>query len=85
MLQTAPNYFFNNILNLIFTKFYVSKFPEYKTVNQLLCFIYFFDYCSYGRLKVVSTKVGGIPEVLPPDLIILTEPTVPALLEGLLF
>lgn len=34
-------------------------------------------------LKVVSTKVGGIPEVLPPDLIILTEPTVPALLEGL--
>ncbi|XP_076256023.1 phosphatidylinositol glycan anchor biosynthesis class A isoform X2 [Rhynchophorus ferrugineus] len=34
-------------------------------------------------LKVVSTKVGGIPEVLPEDLIILTEPTVPALMEGL--
>lgn len=34
-------------------------------------------------LKIVSTKVGGIPEVLPEDLIILTEPTVPALMEGL--
>jgi len=31
----------------------------------------------------VSTKVGGIPEVLPPDLIYLVEPTVPALIEGL--
>lgn len=28
----------------------------------------------------MSTKVGGIPEVLPPDLIYLAEPTVPALL-----
>ncbi|XP_050307653.1 phosphatidylinositol N-acetylglucosaminyltransferase subunit A isoform X2 [Anthonomus grandis grandis] len=35
-------------------------------------------------LKVVSTKVGGIPEVLPEDLIILTEPTVPSLLHGLM-
>ncbi|KAL1497165.1 hypothetical protein ABEB36_008170 [Hypothenemus hampei] len=34
-------------------------------------------------LKVVSTKVGGIPEVLPDDLIILTEPTVPSLMSGL--
>lgn len=34
-------------------------------------------------LQVVSTKVGGIPEVLPPDLIYLVEPTVPALLDGL--
>ncbi|CAK9826968.1 Phosphatidylinositol N-acetylglucosaminyltransferase subunit A [Anthophora retusa] len=34
-------------------------------------------------LQVVSTKVGGIPEVLPPDLIYLVEPTVPALIEGL--
>jgi len=34
-------------------------------------------------IKIVSTKVGGIPEVLPEDLIILTEPTVPALMEGL--
>ncbi|XP_066147511.1 phosphatidylinositol N-acetylglucosaminyltransferase subunit A isoform X2 [Euwallacea fornicatus] len=38
---------------------------------------------AYCRLKVVSTKVGGIPEVLPDDLIILTEPTVPALMQGL--
>nr|CAD7570791.1 unnamed protein product [Timema californicum] len=28
-------------------------------------------------LLVVSTKVGGIPEVLPPELIYLTEPNVP--------
>lgn len=34
-------------------------------------------------LQVVSTRVGGIPEVLPEDLIYLTEPTVPALLRGL--
>ncbi|KAF5282726.1 hypothetical protein FQR65_LT02723 [Abscondita terminalis] len=34
-------------------------------------------------LQVVSTKVGGIPEVLPNELIYLTEPTVPALMEGL--
>ena len=31
----------------------------------------------------MSTKVGGIPEVLPPDLIYLVDPTVPALVEGL--
>lgn len=34
-------------------------------------------------MQVVSTKVGGIPEVLPPNLIYLVEPTVPALIEGL--
>lgn len=34
-------------------------------------------------LQVVSTRVGGIPEVLPPDLIYLTEPNVPSILTGL--
>ncbi|PSN41939.1 N-acetylglucosaminyl-phosphatidylinositol biosynthetic protein [Blattella germanica] len=34
-------------------------------------------------LQVVSTRVGGIPEVLPSDLIYLTEPNVPSLLLGL--
>lgn len=34
-------------------------------------------------LQVVSTKVGGIPEVLPSELIWLTEPSVKGLLEGL--
>ncbi|CAH0387782.1 unnamed protein product [Bemisia tabaci] len=34
-------------------------------------------------LQVVSTKVGGIPEVLPPELIYLAEPNVPALLNSL--
>lgn len=35
-------------------------------------------------LQVVSTRVGGIPEVLPDKLIILTEPTVESVLNGLL-
>lgn len=34
-------------------------------------------------LQVVSTKVGGIPEVLPSELIYLTEPNVPSLVMGL--
>lgn len=34
-------------------------------------------------LQVVSTKVGGIPEVLPSSLIILTEPNLEAVYEGL--
>lgn len=34
-------------------------------------------------LKVVSTRVGGIPEVLPPALIYLAEPHVPSLLISL--
>lgn len=35
-------------------------------------------------LQVVSTKVGGIPEVLPSSLIVLTEPNVDAVLNGVL-
>lgn len=35
-------------------------------------------------LQVVSTKVGGIPEVLPSELIILTEPNVESVLNGVL-
>ncbi|GLV38839.1 Phosphatidylinositol glycan anchor biosynthesis class A [Carabus blaptoides fortunei] len=34
-------------------------------------------------LQVVSTRVGGIPEVLPSDLIYLTKPNVPSLIDGL--
>lgn len=34
-------------------------------------------------VKVVSTRVGGIPEVLPEDLITLCEPTVRSLCAGL--
>ena len=37
--------------------------------NSAVCFFSF-------RLQVVSTKVGGVPEVLPPDLIYLAEPSV---------
>lgn len=35
-------------------------------------------------LQVVSTRVGGIPEVLPPNLIHLTDVTVDSLYKGLL-
>lgn len=35
-------------------------------------------------LQVVSTNVGGLPEVLPPSLIKLTEPSVDGLLQGAL-
>uniref|UniRef100_V5HA01 Putative n-acetylglucosaminyltransferase complex n=2 Tax=Ixodes ricinus TaxID=34613 RepID=V5HA01_IXORI len=38
--------------------------------------------CACG-LQVVSTRVGGVPEVLPPDLIWLCDPSVGGLLEGL--
>ncbi|XP_044750914.1 phosphatidylinositol N-acetylglucosaminyltransferase subunit A [Coccinella septempunctata] len=34
-------------------------------------------------LKVVSTRVGGIPEVLPSDLIYLAEPTVGSIIQAL--
>ncbi|XP_045162408.2 phosphatidylinositol N-acetylglucosaminyltransferase subunit A-like [Mercenaria mercenaria] len=34
-------------------------------------------------LKVVSTRVGGVPEVLPPDMIKLAEPSVKALVSAL--
>ncbi|XP_077966791.1 phosphatidylinositol N-acetylglucosaminyltransferase subunit A-like isoform X2 [Styela clava] len=34
-------------------------------------------------LQVVSTKVGGVPEVLPHDMIILREPSVSHLIDGL--
>uniref|UniRef100_A0A8D8VRS8 phosphatidylinositol N-acetylglucosaminyltransferase n=1 Tax=Cacopsylla melanoneura TaxID=428564 RepID=A0A8D8VRS8_9HEMI len=34
-------------------------------------------------LQVVSTRVGGIPEVLPPEFIYLTEPNVPSLIAGI--
>jgi phosphatidylinositol glycan class A protein len=33
-------------------------------------------------LLVVSTNVGGVPEVLPPDMIVLADPNVEALVEG---
>lgn len=45
--------------------------------------IIWYNISIYYSLQVVSTKVGGIPEVLPPDLIYLVEPTVPALISGL--
>lgn len=35
-------------------------------------------------LQVVSTRVGGIPEVLPSNLIILTEPNIESVLNGVM-
>ena len=31
---------------------------------------------AFSRLQVISTRVGGVPEVLPPDLIRLADPSV---------
>lgn len=39
--------------------------------------------CFLFLCQVVSTRVGGIPEVLPEDLIILCEPSVKSLCDGL--
>lgn len=35
------------------------------------------------RLQVVSTKVGGIPEVLPESMLILSEPSSQSLINGI--
>lgn len=59
---------------------YFSIFIYHLKVT-LQCLEYVCSY--YFSLQVVSTKVGGIPEVLPNDLIYLTEPNVPSLIEGL--
>jgi len=42
------------------------------------CFLVLTDpgcHCCFCSLQVVSTNVGGIPEVLPPHLIRLAEPS----------
>lgn len=52
----------------------------------LLIFLRYVLWCivySFSLFKVVSTRVGGIPEVLPENLIILCEPSVKSLCEGL--
>lgn len=51
--------------------FYIKAFHHPKTHhNNVLCL------CS---LQVVSTRVGGVPEVLPPDLITLAVPKLPGM------
>jgi len=42
---------------------------------QCVFAVYLSMCCRYCRLQVVSTSVGGVPEVLPPHLIRLTEPS----------
>ena len=39
--------------------------------------IYPSEISAYIGLQVVSTNVGGIPEVLPPEFLFLTDPDVP--------
>lgn len=38
-----------------------------------------------SRLSVVSTRVGGTPEVLPPDLVYFSEPSVKGMFGVLVF
>lgn len=65
---------------------------QHENVPEVLCAGHIFLNCSLTEsfciaileaactgMKVVSTNVGGVPEVLPPDMIYLADPTVPAL------
>jgi hypothetical protein len=42
---------------------------------SLVCPLFSFILICPGPVQVVSTSVGGIPEVLPAEMVILTEPT----------
>lgn len=53
----------------------------YTCVSECVFVQYVHPVCLMS--KVVSTRVGGIPEVLPEDLITLCEPTVRSLCAGL--
>ena len=46
------------------------------TLYQLILSIHYHDLSTWSSLQVVSTRVGGVPEVLPPELIRLAEPNV---------
>lgn len=48
-------------------------------MSILTCLIHWRPFSTgfiFSRLTVVSTKVGGTPEVLPPDLVYFAEPRV---------
>jgi len=79
------------MFNLIFvnkeencTKICQVKFQMHKIENCMklvLCKLFLISRTLYYvnawfRLQVVSTKVGGVPEVLPPEMIRLAEPSV---------
>ena len=48
-------------------------------VNECTPSLYLNCSSFYFSMQVVSTRVGGIPEVLPPHLIILADPNVESL------
>ena len=49
----------------------------FKRISKSVLMVYIvFCICLVPRLQVVSTRVGGVPEVLPPDMIKLAEPSV---------
>ena len=52
--------------------------------NEIANIIIYFHVAASCGLFVVSTKVGGVPEVLPPSMINFAEPKVEALSEALI-
>lgn len=68
---------------------FACSFKQLHLINVITLsshnFIFYVVYvCGFFFVsKVVSTRVGGIPEVLPENLIILCEPSVKSLCDGL--
>lgn len=63
----------------------MSHHVQYKSPSVYYCVYFLIQWThpsSAFTPKVVSTRVGGIPEVLPEDLITLCEPTVSSLCAG---
>ena len=77
----------NDILTLDFDSFQIqTQALIIRKISTLFCWYYtkvvikvaipLIAMIFYTRLQVVSTKVGGVPEVLPDDMIKLAEPSV---------
>lgn len=76
MATTPCKFFFPFFLSA------VSKWCNSSVIARFYCYAAYVLFLLF-HLKVVSTKVGGIPEVLPENLIILCEPSVKSLCDGL--
>lgn len=74
-------------LNTSLTEAYCMAIVEAASCGWVIIshWFMFWPYDRNFRLQVVSTKVGGIPEVLPEDMIYLSEPTVPSLIKSTIF
>lgn len=76
MATTPCNFFSPPFLSALSKRCNSSVIARFYCYAAYVLFLLFLS-------KVVSTKVGGIPEVLPENLIILCEPSVKSLCDGL--